>query len=74
MAMVYTIGEELREYLEQNNRPGVDNSMHAKMMRREQDKEQAEAVVVQEEADEAAEEGAPARTSCPASRGPGPSP
>ena len=34
-------------WLEGNNRPGLDNSMHAVMMRREQEREEAAAVVEQ---------------------------
>jgi len=42
MAMVYTLCEEIQEWLRNNNEPGLDNSMYASMMRREQDKKKEE--------------------------------
>jgi len=39
MAMIYTIAEELREWLLARNEPPADNSMHAAMLRRMQEKD-----------------------------------
>lgn len=52
MAMVYTLCEEIQEWLRNNNEPGQDNSMYASMMRRMQEKKKEE--IATAEAKEAA--------------------
>ena len=51
--MIYTLTEDLRDWLLENNRPGGGESMHAAMLRREAEAKDKKAAAAAAEATEA---------------------